>query len=125
MNDAYEAHEFSFRGVRSYGFGGALTRNSTLTRQRVALCTSFSAHGFLFSYLVLHALHVAALDPSFLPRISPIPLFAILDASAIIAPVLGLIANALVRKPERILRHLPFSFVIAMIVFVLEVVLWP
>ena len=120
-----EAHEFGFSRVRSYQLGGTLTRNSTFTRQRVALCTSFSALGFLFSYLVLHALEAAALDPSFLRRISRVPLFANLVASASSALVLGVIANALVRRPERILRHLPFSFVALTLVFVLVVVLWP
>ncbi len=125
MNDACEAHEFGFDAADSRELGSTLARNSTLTRQRVALCTSFSALGFLFSYLVLHALHVAALDPSFLSRISPIPLFANLGASAAVAPIAGVIANALVRRPEKILRHLPFSFVIMTIAFVFEVLLWP
>jgi hypothetical protein len=100
-------------------------RNSTATRERVALCTCLSGGALLASYLVLHALRVAALAPAALERISPIPLFANLVASTLIGALAGVTGTSLVRTPARILRSLPTWIALLSVAFVLESVLWP
>jgi hypothetical protein len=125
IENAHEGHALALHGAHTHALTRGVAQKSTRQRERVALCTCLSASLFLASYLVLHALHLAARDPSYVTRISQIPLFANIGASAMFGLFAGVAWTSLVRRPERFLRHLPLSLAVLTIVFVLEAVLFP
>lgn len=121
FDKAYEFHGPAFNAART----PELPLNSTHARQRVALCTSLAAILFLTSYLVLHALHVASLDPPGVARLSRVPLFANLCASGAFGLLGGFVLGSSVRGQESILRRLPLCFAWLSVVFALEALLLP
>jgi hypothetical protein len=96
--------------------------------ERVAIATplaTFVGIAFLFSYMVFHALHVAKRDPQIVKLLSPIPLFATCAAAALTGLVLGSVATLFTLADDRALARLPKLLGIAVVLFTLEIVLFP
>jgi hypothetical protein len=95
---------------------------------RIAIATplaTFVGVAFLYSYMVFHALHVAQRDPQIVRLLSPIPLFATCAAAALSGLVLGSVATVFALADDRALTRLPKLLGIAVVLFTLEIVLFP
>lgn len=80
---------------------------------RLGLQGAASFVSFLVAYSVLQLLHAFGRDPAVMKGLASIPLFARCLASASIAGVVGPIAGLIPADPERRLRQIPGSLVIA------------
>src|SRR5207344_847134 len=105
LGKTYEFQGTASNATSARDFARRLPLNSTDVRRRVALCTSLAAILFLTTYLVLHALHVASLDPPVIVRLSRVPFFANLAASGSIGLVGGIALGSSARRHESILRN--------------------
>jgi hypothetical protein len=96
--------------------------------ERVAIATplaTFVGVAFFYSYMVFHALHVAKRDPQIVKLLSPIPLFATCAAAAITGLVLGSVATLFALADDRALTRLPKLLGVTVVLFTLEIVLFP
>jgi hypothetical protein len=96
--------------------------------ERVAIATPLATIvgvSFLYSYMVFHALHVAKRDPQVVTLLSPIPLFATCAASAFTGIALGCVATLFALGNDKLLARLPRLLAVAMVLFALEIVLFP
>jgi hypothetical protein len=125
IGNAHEGHELAADRSRTYAVSREVARNTPRLRERFALSTSYGASLFLFSYTLLHALSVAGLEPSFMERLSRVPLFAHLAASASLG-VLGAAVGATATEPTaRTLQRLPVWLGALTLLFVVTTVLFP
>jgi hypothetical protein len=76
---------------------------------------------FFVAYVTLQLLHALGRDPAIVAALTPIPLFARFEASAICALPIGLAGGVLLRDRERCLSILPTLLAIAIGLFVLTV----
>jgi hypothetical protein len=93
-----------------------------------ALLASLSAlvgTSFLCSYMVFHALHVAGRDPQLVKLLCPIPLFATCGASLVTGVCFGCLSTLAVADHARLLTRLPKILGLAVVLFTLEILIFP
>jgi hypothetical protein len=106
----------------------ATTIESVSSASSAVRCASFvllTGTGFLGSYMFFHALHVAGRDPSFVRRLSAIPFFWTCEAALLAGLAIGVACTLASRDLERLLAHMPKILALTIVLFTLEILLFP
>jgi len=80
---------------------------------------------FLFAHMFFHGLHVLGCDAHALQQLSSIPLFAGVEAALLVGGLVGLPSAALLANRPGILRLLARVLRSAIVLFTLEILLFP
>ncbi|HWZ88004.1 MAG TPA: hypothetical protein VNW92_04120 [Polyangiaceae bacterium] len=97
---------------------GALTR-------RLASLSALAGTSFLYAYMVLHALHVAGIDPKFVQLLSAVPLFATCGASVLAGSLFGVLCHFAGLDHGKILLRMPKLLALSVVLFTLEILFFP
>jgi hypothetical protein len=92
---------------------------------RIAIAQLLACIAFLLVYGVLHALHVAGLDPAFMSRLSSIPLFSTFVSSALAASAVGAWAVRSVAHHHWLMVRLPAHLALVILGLAIEIILFP
>ncbi|HEX3774709.1 MAG TPA: hypothetical protein VHV51_09615 [Polyangiaceae bacterium] len=105
---------------------GRPAHSNTLLSARTltALATSIGV-SFLLAYFVFHGLHALHRDPVFVTRLASIPLFAICEASAIFGFLGGALITPVIAENDRIYRQIAKVLLASVLLFTLQILLFP
>jgi hypothetical protein len=92
---------------------------------RLASLATLAGTSFLGSYMVFHGLHVAGRDPLFVKLLSAIPLFNTCEVSLLVGLAVGLSATLAVLDHDRLLIRMSKILAVAIVLFTLEILLFP
>ena len=92
---------------------------------RYASFASLTGTGFLGSYMLFHALHVARRDPAFVKLLSAIPFFWACEAALLAGLAIGVSCTLASRDLERLLARMPKILALTIALFTLEILLFP
>jgi hypothetical protein len=92
---------------------------------RLASLVTLAGAGFLGSYMVFHALHVARRDPLLVKSLSAIPLFFTCEAALLVGLGVGLSGTLAVLDHDRLLARMPKILAVAIVLFTLEIMFFP
>jgi hypothetical protein len=92
---------------------------------RSALGAGLAGTTFLVSYALLHVLHALHADPVVVRALSPIPLFARIEATAALSLALGLGGPLIVRDGGWLVRRLPGALALTMALVLAAIVIFP
>src|SRR5262245_29536683 len=85
---------------------GAAHRTRAEQRTRIALAATSGGCTFLSAHMLLHAMHVAKADFQLLAALSPIPLFATILASTLVACIAAALTALLSDDPAALLARM-------------------
>ena len=100
------------------------SRAGSLSTRRTLLSTLVGTN-FLCAYMVFHGLHAAGRDPTFMKLLSPIPLFATCEAASLAGLMLGLASTLAVADHDKLLLRMPKLLGVTIVLFTLEILLFP